>query len=58
MAAHYLAWTLLEMGRYAESAELNHDTLVRRRRVLGEDHPDTLYSAHNLAINLRMLGEV
>ncbi len=34
MAAHYLAWALLEMGRYAESRDLNQDTLARRRRVL------------------------
>ena len=57
-AAHYLAWTLHEMGRYTESRDLNQDTFARRRRVLGEDHPDTLYSAHNLAIDLRALGEV
>ena len=25
--------------------------------MLGEDHPDTLISANNLAINLRNLGE-
>jgi hypothetical protein len=25
--------------------------------VLGEDHPDTLASANNLAIHLRALGE-
>ena len=47
-----------EMGRYAEARDLDQDTLDRRRRVLGEDHPDTLYSAHNLATNLRQLGEV
>ncbi len=58
MAAHYLARTLLEMGRHAESRDLNHDTLARRRRVLGQDHLDTLYSAHNLAIDLRKLGDV
>jgi hypothetical protein len=28
-----------------------------RRRVLGEDHPDTLTSANNLAVDLRKLGE-
>ena len=33
------------------------DTLARRRRVLGEDHPDTLKSANNLASDLRALGE-
>jgi transcriptional regulator with XRE-family HTH domain/tetratricopeptide (TPR) repeat protein len=58
MAAHYLGWALLEMGRYAEARDLNQDTLARRRGVLGEDHPDTLNSAHNLALVLRMLGEV
>ena len=25
---------------------------------MGADHPDTLNSAHNLALGLRMLGEV
>ena len=50
--AHYLAWALLAMGRYAEARDLNQDTLDRHRRVLGEDHPDTLNSANNLAIGL------
>jgi len=41
-----------------ESArDLDQDTLDRRRRVLGHDHPDTLRSAHNLAADLRELGE-
>ena len=26
MAAHYLAWALWELGRYAESRDLNQDT--------------------------------
>jgi hypothetical protein len=30
---------------------------ARSRRVLGDDHPDTLGSANNLAIGLRLLGE-
>jgi hypothetical protein len=38
--------------------DLDQDTLERRRRVLGRDHPDTLYSAYNLAADLRELGEV
>jgi hypothetical protein len=33
-------------------------TLARSRQVPGEDHPDTLASAGNLAICLRALGEV
>ena len=28
-----------------------------KRRVLGDDHPSTLWSAHNLAIDLRALNE-
>jgi hypothetical protein len=38
--------------------DLDEDTLGRRRRVLGQDHPDTLYSAYNLAADLRELGQV
>ena len=30
--------------------------LSRRRRILGPDHPDTLFSASNLAHDLRELG--
>jgi hypothetical protein len=33
--------------------QLDEDTLARRRRVLGEDHPDTLTAASNLAVSLR-----
>jgi Tetratricopeptide repeat len=53
----YLAWALQIMGRYAEARELDEDTLTRKRRVLGEDHPETLRSARNLAADLRALGE-
>ena len=38
-------------------AHLDEDTLTRRRRVLGDDHPDTLTSASNLAVDLHALGE-
>jgi hypothetical protein len=33
------------------------DTLARRRRVSGEEHPATLTSASNLAADLRALGQ-
>ncbi|WP_410099268.1 tetratricopeptide repeat protein [Streptomyces sp. STR69] len=36
------------MGRVEEALELGEDTLARRRRVLGEDHPDTLRTARLL----------
>jgi len=33
----------------SQSRTLDEDTLTRRRHILGEDHPHTLHSAHNLA---------
>ena len=36
--------TLRAIGRYAEARKLAQDTLDRDRRILGEDHPDTLIS--------------
>src|SRR6478672_3086452 len=40
-------------GEHQAARELDEDTLARRRRVLGEDHPDTLNSASNLAADQR-----
>ncbi len=45
------------MGRPGEARQVSEDTLARKRRVLGKDHPSTLTSASNLAIALRALGE-
>ena len=45
------------MGEYQAARELDEDTLARKRRVLGDDHPGTLISAGNLAFDLRRLGE-
>ncbi|MGH3292009.1 MAG: FxSxx-COOH system tetratricopeptide repeat protein [Trebonia sp.] len=56
-AANTLAIVLARLGRPAEARALNEDTLGRRRRVLGADHPDALTSASNLAGDLRALGE-
>ena len=44
-------------GQQQAARELGEDTLARRRRVLGEDHPDTLASADNLVILLGRVGE-
>jgi Tetratricopeptide repeat len=44
-------------GEHQQARELDDDTLSRYRRVLGEDHPDTLRSATNLAEDQRQLGE-
>jgi len=48
---------LRELGKVEAARNLDQDTLDRRRRVLGGDHPDTLASAHNLAVDLRELEE-
>jgi len=33
------------LGEYQAARELNEDILARRRRVLGDDHPDTMMAA-------------
>jgi hypothetical protein len=45
------------LGEYERARKLFEDTLARRRRILGEDHPSTLTSASNLAVELRQMGE-
>jgi hypothetical protein len=45
------------LGEYQQALTLNEDTLARGRRVLGEDHPNTLTSANNLAVDLDELDE-
>jgi hypothetical protein len=52
-----LAADLRRLGEHQAARELDEDTLARRRRVLGEDHPDTLASANNLAMDLDELEE-
>ena len=37
--------------------QVDEDTLARRRRDLGEDHPGTLASADNLVMILGRVGE-
>ncbi|MFF3325885.1 FxSxx-COOH system tetratricopeptide repeat protein [Streptomyces sp. NPDC002889] len=44
-------------GALADARTLQEDTLARYRRVLGDDHPDTLRAAHGLAMILRTLRE-
>ena len=46
------------MGRFAAARTLDEDTMAREQRLRGDDHPDTLASAHYLALDLRHLGEV
>jgi Tetratricopeptide repeat len=50
-AAHVTAIDLQALGQLEAARDLDKDTLARRRRVLGEDHPDTRTSASNLALD-------
>jgi hypothetical protein len=52
-AAYYL-WS---RGQYRQALTLLEQALAGCRRVLGEDHPDTLQSMNNLAAVRRELGE-
>ncbi|MGH3837292.1 MAG: FxSxx-COOH system tetratricopeptide repeat protein [Pseudonocardiaceae bacterium] len=63
-AAADVAWLLNETARYLltrgepmAGLPLIERALELRRGVLGEEHPDTLTSANNLAANLRALGQ-
>jgi hypothetical protein len=53
-----LPTTCAGWARCRAARDLDQDTLDRYRRVLGDDHPDTLRTASNLANDLADLGEV
>ena len=55
MSAGNLAADLRNLGEHQAARELDEDTLARYRRVLGENHPDTLTSANNLTADLKAL---
>jgi len=38
------------LGRNIESIEMHKQTLEVQERTLGPEHPDTLWSMHNLAV--------
>jgi tetratricopeptide (TPR) repeat protein len=44
-----LANTYANQGRFKEAEQLDVQVLEARKRVLGEDHPETLMSMNNLA---------
>ena len=43
-------------GRFEEARKLYEDTLARRRRVQGENHPDTVGAINDVAVILDRLG--
>ena len=47
---------LLSDGRYKEAEELFIEVMETKKRVLGEEHPDTLGSMANLASTYRNQG--
>ncbi len=50
-------WYAWAVGRAPEARVFLEEALSVRRRVLGEDHPDTLTSMNNLANDLWALGD-
>jgi tetratricopeptide (TPR) repeat protein len=46
---HNLASTYWSQGKLVEAAALGEEVLEKNRRILGEQHPDTLSTVHNLA---------
>jgi hypothetical protein len=53
-----VATYLSSRGQYRQAIAMQEQTLAARRRVLGNDHPDTLNSMNNLAAVRRELGEL
>src|SRR5205814_1095177 len=51
-----IADAFLKLGRMQEAELLHRDALERRRKLLGEDHPDTLQAMNNYAWCLGYLG--
>ena len=47
----------LAQGKYADAERIEREVLGALRRVQGEEHPDTLSSAHNLASMLSQQGK-
>jgi len=51
-----LASTYRHQGRWKEAEELDVQVVEKRKRVLGQEHPDTLTSMNNLAWTLKSQG--
>jgi hypothetical protein len=57
MAAAALALALVQLGEVESARVLGEDTLQRGRRVLGSDHPITLYLVQVAGIGHLVLGD-
>src|SRR4051794_30893787 len=52
-----IARVLTSLGDLSQARELGDQVLNRRRRLLGDDHPDTLTAASQLGTAMLQLGE-
>ena len=52
-----LASALYAQWQHAAAAVMRRETLEVQKRVLGQEHPDTLGAAMNLANTLQTLGQ-
>ncbi|MBO0822193.1 MAG: tetratricopeptide repeat protein, partial [Nocardiopsaceae bacterium] len=52
-----LANVYRSLDRLSDARELDEDTLVRERRVLGLEHPRTLMTARSYGADLRLVGD-
>jgi tetratricopeptide (TPR) repeat protein len=55
---HQAAVYLRSRGQYRQAVTLQAEALAGRRRLFGEDHPDTLASLHSLAVVNRNLRDL
>ncbi|KAL8907437.1 MAG: hypothetical protein Q9207_001407 [Kuettlingeria erythrocarpa] len=53
-----LASTLSDQGRLDEAASMKQEVLEKRRRILGDEHPDTITAMKNLANTLSDQGQL
>ena len=56
MAMENLVSTYRGQGRDAEAARVYEEVLEKSRRIMGEEHPQTLVTMHNLALTCREQG--
>ena len=53
-----MGFQLQVQGKLAEAEPYYREALEKRRRVLGEEHPDTLSSINNMGLLLRDQGKL
>jgi tetratricopeptide (TPR) repeat protein len=55
---YYAGWLYEKIGHYPAARALLEPLLEARRRILGEDHPDTLSAMNNLGATLSEQGDL